>query len=70
MRAAAFDLTPENRRAWYFYRRCRAVGRFPDDPIVSWTAAILRDVYDEAEGAPTERLTTAVVELTREIRRR
>ena len=70
MRTAAADLSPENRRAWLFYRRCRAVGRFPDDPIAVWAAAILRDVYDEADAMPTVKLTAALADLTREIRRR
>jgi hypothetical protein len=70
MRAAGAraDLTPENRRAWEFFRRCRATGRFPDDPVVAWYAEVLRGVYDTADRAGRDRLTGAVLELTREIR--
>jgi hypothetical protein len=39
-------LTNQNQRAWDHYRECRAVGVFPDDPIVRRHAALLRDVED------------------------
>ena len=49
--------TPENPRnlllcnelAYEHYRECRAVGEFPDDPIVRRNAAIIRAVEDEIE---------------------
>jgi hypothetical protein len=38
------ELTNANRAAWRHYRECRAVGQFPDDPIVRRNAAIIREV--------------------------
>lgn len=34
-------LTQKNRRAWKHYQECKAVGRFPDDPIVRRNAHII-----------------------------
>lgn len=44
----ASDLSPKNRKALEHYRRCRAVGRFPVDPIVERNAAIIREIEDAA----------------------
>lgn len=60
LRKHAVELTDRNRRAWHFYRQCRAVGHFPDDPIVRWYAAILRDLYDYADRRPLEELITTI----------
>lgn len=35
--------------AFQFYRECRAVKDWPQDPIVRWAAKIIRDVEDEVE---------------------
>lgn len=43
--AAGKELTPQNWAAWRFHQECRAVGRWPDCPIVRQNAAII----DEAE---------------------
>lgn len=59
-RAAAVDPTPQTRRALAFYRRCRAVGRFPDDPLVAECAAAIADVERTVESAGRERLTRAI----------
>lgn len=59
-RAAAVDPTPRTRRALAFYRRCRAVGRFPDDPLVAECAATVADVERAVESAGRERLTRAL----------
>jgi hypothetical protein len=40
-------LNTRNRKAWWHYLECRAVGRFPDDPIVRQNAAIIRAVEDD-----------------------
>jgi hypothetical protein len=45
--AEAVELSDRNWLAWQHYRECRAIGRFPDDPIVRRNAAIIRDVEDE-----------------------
>lgn len=59
-RAAAVDPTPATRKALALYRRCKAVGRFPDDPIVAECAAAVADVERAVESAGRERLTRAV----------
>lgn len=48
LRAAAADMTPANRKAYAFYHRCKATGRFPDDPLVAWYAGAVRAVEDAA----------------------
>ena len=60
LRKLARDMTPANRAAWRLYRESRAVGHFPDDPLVRWYAAIIRGVEDIAAQAPFERLATAL----------
>jgi hypothetical protein len=42
-------LTEANRAAWRFDRECRAVGHFPDDPLVRRNAALIRQVEEEFE---------------------
>jgi hypothetical protein len=61
LRALAADLTDANRAALAFYRRCRATGRFPDDPLVSWYAGLIRDVEDAADRADRASSTSAIV---------
>lgn len=39
-------LTSQNRRAYHHYLECRAVGQFPDDPIVRRNAALIRHVEE------------------------
>ena len=38
-----------NELAYEHYRDCRAVGSFPDDPVVRRNAAIIREIEDDAE---------------------
>jgi hypothetical protein len=45
----AVELSAELRQAVRFYRECRAVGRFPDDPLVRWCAAAIRAAEDHCE---------------------
>jgi hypothetical protein len=40
-------LTPRNREAFRHWRECRAVGKFPDDPLVYLHADILQSVADQ-----------------------
>jgi hypothetical protein len=42
-------LNEANRAAWRFDRECRAVGHFPDDPLVRRNAALIRQVEEELE---------------------
>lgn len=41
-------LSPKNEMAFKHYRRCVATGSFPDDPIVSRNAAIIRKALNDA----------------------
>lgn len=45
---SAVELSPRNVRALLHYRRCKAVGRFPADPIVERNAAVIAHVEAEA----------------------
>lgn len=60
LRKRAQDMTPANRAAWRFYRESRAVGHFPDDPLVRWYAAIIRGIEDAAAQIPLERLAATL----------
>jgi hypothetical protein len=55
-REHAVELSDKNYQAWQHYLECRAVGVFPDDPIVRRNAKVLREVYDEADKLPLTRL--------------
>ena len=48
---SAVDLSARNRRAYQFYRECRAVGRFPADAAVAHVAAVVRGVEEAVEAA-------------------
>ena len=43
------ELSPKNVKAFLHYRECKAVGVFPDDPIVRRNAGIIRMVEDAFE---------------------
>lgn len=45
----AEDLNEKNSEAFVHYMQCRATGRFPNDPIVSRNAAIIRKVLDDQD---------------------
>ncbi len=55
-----YAVEPSDRsyRAWRHYRECRAVGIWPNDPIVRRNAAIIRGIYDQYERMPLVQLTT------------
>lgn len=40
------ELNEQNQRAYDHYRECRAVGHFPNDPIVRQNARYIRDLED------------------------
>lgn len=46
---AGVELNERNQEAYRHYLECRAVGSFPDDPIVREHAAIVRSIEDAAE---------------------
>ncbi len=62
---SAVEPSEKSARIYQHYRECRAVARFPDDPIVKRHAAIIRALHDERDRLPLERLTVALGVLTR-----
>lgn len=44
---AGMELSEQNRRAYRHWKECRAVGVFPDDPIVRSNAALLEDIHEQ-----------------------
>lgn len=44
----AVELSPHNWRAYQHYLECKAVGQFPDDPIVRRNAMLIRQVEESA----------------------
>lgn len=46
---AGHELNERNTLAYLHYMECRATGSFPDDPVVRYHAAIIRNVEDESE---------------------
>lgn len=63
MRAGAVELTEQNRQAYRHYRRCKAVGQFPPDPLVWWVAGVVREIEDEYDRVPAERIGSALAAL-------
>jgi hypothetical protein len=55
-RRAAVEVSEQTRQTLEFFKRCRATGRFPDDPLVDWYSAIIRDIWDEADTLPMVRI--------------
>lgn len=68
LRALAVDPTDQSRDAFEFYQECRAVGHFPNDPIVRWCARIIREVEDLASRQPFEQLEKTLHLLTTKLR--
>lgn len=67
MRQFACDLTTQDRKTWAFYRKCRSVGRFPDDALVDWYSSALTDVYDTVERLPTMRMVEGIEALVKHL---
>jgi|HubBroStandDraft_6_1064221.scaffolds.fasta_scaffold14229_3 hypothetical protein len=57
---AQLSLTPQNEKVYDHYVQCKAVGRFPDDPLVERHAGIIRQLEDAAERMRHEQLARAV----------
>lgn len=53
-------LNERNAAAVMFWRRCRATGRFPDDPIVAWVAGLIQSVLDSEEQEYRDSIRTLV----------
>ncbi len=43
------SLSPKNQRAYQHYLECKAVGQFPDNPLVRKHAGIIRMVEDAVD---------------------
>ena len=65
VRENAIELTERNAAAYRHYLECRAVGEWPDDPIVRRTARICRSIHDEFDKVPLYRLIAAVMGMKR-----
>lgn len=54
-------LNAANQQCYDHYRECRAVGQFPDDPVVKRNAAIIRGIMDEIDRAKQTDFIDAVI---------
>lgn len=57
-------LTATNEQAYRHYLECRAVGQFPDDPIVRRNAAIIRDAEDAVNQMEEREFRRVLVQLS------
>ena len=55
------DLSPRNRRVIRHYRECRAVGKFPDDPLVRKNAAILFELEQQQQNRRESERSQAIL---------
>lgn len=62
---SAEELTEQNYRAYLHYLECRAVGHWPDDPIVRRNARIIRLVEDAYDRQPMQKILSILGALTR-----
>lgn len=46
--SSAVELSDRNWQAYRHYMECRAIGKFPDDPIVRRNAMLIRQAEDQA----------------------
>ena len=63
----AQELSEKNWRAFGHYRECKAVGRFPDDPIVRVNAGIIRMVEDQVQDTKLARLPEVMARMLGEV---
>jgi hypothetical protein len=57
----AADLTGRPAAAYQHYLECKAVGDFPNDPIVRHTAVLIRQAEESCERADARRLALTVI---------
>lgn len=64
---AGLGLSLKNRGAYEHYMRCKATGRFPDDPIVAHCAGLIRQMEDacDAESQRIASMTSLLIALRR-----
>ncbi len=60
LRKLADEISLENEAAYEAYREFRATNSFPDDPIVRWYSALIREVEEEAATVPVQNQTAAI----------
>lgn len=48
-------MSPENRSAYAFYKQCKAVNKWPDDPIVDWYSGLIRELEDAYDRTQADR---------------
>lgn len=63
---AGIELSDRNQAALEHYLRCRATGRFPDDPLVANNASIIRMIFDAHE---SNRLVNSITAMLTSVRR-
>lgn len=68
MRAHACDLTERDRQTLEFYRQCKAVGRFPDDPLVRFFAVAIAEAEQTVEREERRELRKAIATLTERLK--
>lgn len=57
-------VTPQAEQLLRFHAECRAVGHYPDDPLVRWAAVVIaeeRDAFEAHRAAEAEARRTAEV---------
>lgn len=57
----AVELSPELAECIRFYRECKAVGSFPDDPLVRAAAVAVAAADDDVQRADSRRLLTRLL---------
>jgi hypothetical protein len=50
------SLTPQNHKCYEHYMKCKAIGRFPDDPLVARHAGLIRELEEAADRMGQEQL--------------
>lgn len=56
-------MTLKSKQTYRHYRRCKAVGRFPEDDLVEHNAAIIRAAEDEADRADADKRHSEVLRM-------
>lgn len=64
-RSDAVEPTAKSRTAVSHWRRCRAVGVFPDDELVIQNAVVIGDVFDAVEDARRTEAAVLVASMIR-----
>lgn len=59
---SAVELTDQTRQAYQFYCECKAVGHFPDDPIVRLCASTIRRVEDSVGKQESRRTSLTIID--------